>query len=106
MSEKINTIKKIPKEESVEQIFEKILSSPIACEKLSDVFYEHISMDNLTIDENSQRFTNILFSSYKTGDISGLLLELCQRSCLTRSVKSTLIPKISLGKAFQACITR
>ena len=99
MSEKINTIKKIPKEEAVEQIFEKILSSPIACEKLSDVFYEHISMDNLTIDENSQRFTNILFSSYKTGDISGLLLELCQRSMLDLLREAYLIPKRFHGKA-------
>ena len=30
MSENINKIKRIPKEEAVEQIFEKILSSPVA----------------------------------------------------------------------------
>lgn len=99
MSENINRIKKIPKEEAVEQIFEKILSSPVACEKLSDTFYNHISMDNLTIDENSNRFADILFSSYKTGDISGLLLELCQRSMLDLLRESYLIPKRFHGKA-------
>lgn len=99
MSENINKIKRIPKEEAVEQIFKKILSSSVACEKLSDTFYDHISMDNLTIDENSKRFADILFSSYKTGDISGLLLELCQRSMLDLLRESYLIPKRFHGKA-------
>ena len=98
MSENINKIKRIPKEEAVEQIFKKILSSSVACEKLSDTFYDHISMDNLTIDENSKRFADILFSSYKTGDISGLLLELCQRSMLDLLRESYLIPKRFHGK--------
>lgn len=35
MSENINKIKRIPKEDAVEQILKKILSSPVACEKLS-----------------------------------------------------------------------
>ena len=36
------TISKIPREEAVEAIFSKILQSPNACARLSEIFYEQL----------------------------------------------------------------
>ena len=71
-------ISKIPREEAVEAIFSKIIQSPVACERLSETFYEHLNDDHLVVDSNSERFAKILFSAYETQDISALLLEVCR----------------------------
>ena len=75
-----DTISKIPKEEAVEAIFSKIIKSPVACERLSEVFYEHLSEDNLVVDSSPERLAKILFLAYEQQDISALLLEICQKS--------------------------
>ena len=45
-------ISKIPREEAVEAIFSKIIQSPVACERLSENFYEHLNDDQLVVDSN------------------------------------------------------
>ena len=91
-------ISKIPKEKEVEAIFSKIIQSPRACERLSEVFYEHLSEDNLVIDDNPERFAKILFEAYESQDISALLLEICQKSMFDLLRESYLIPKRFYGK--------
>lgn len=66
MSENINKIKRIPKEEAVEQIFEKILSSPVACEKLSDTFYDHITWTILRLMKIQRDLQIYFFPLIKT----------------------------------------
>ena len=91
-------ISKIPREEAVEAIFSKIIQSPVACERLSETFYEHLNDDHLVVDSNSERFAKILFSAYETQDISALLLEVCQKSMFDLLREAYLIPKRFYGK--------
>lgn len=91
-------ISKIPREEAVEAIFSKIIQSPVACERLSETFYEHLNDDHLVVDSNSERFAKILFSAYENQDISALLLEVCQKSMFDLLRESYLIPKRFYGK--------
>ena len=74
------TISKIPREEAVEAIFSKILQSPNACARLSEIFYEHLDDDNRIPDSDPEQFAKIFFSAYENQDISALLLEVCRRS--------------------------
>lgn len=91
-------ISKIPKEEAVEAIFSKIIKSPVACERLSEVFYEHLSEDNLVVDSSPERLAKILFLAYEQQDISALLLEICQKSMFDLLREAYLIPKRFYGK--------
>ena len=91
-------ISKIPREEAVEAIFSKIIQSPVACERLSETFYEHLNDDHLVVDSNSERFAKILFSAYETQDMSALLLEVCQKSMFDLLREAYLIPKRFYGK--------
>ena len=54
-----------PREEKAEQLFEKILENPDACERLKDTFYEHFpeseDMDAQMPEVSSQTFTRALF---------------------------------------------
>lgn len=92
-------IEKIPREEMVEGFFTKILSSRNACERLSEVFFNHLQEDNLYVDTDATHFSKILFSTYVNRDISGLLLEICQRSMFDLLREAYLIPKRFHGKA-------
>ena len=92
-------IHKIPREEAVEGIFEKILASPSACSRLFETMAQHISQDDEIANSNPQLFAKILFSAYETQDISALLLELCQRSMFDLLREAFLIPKRFHGKS-------
>ncbi len=89
----------LPREEAVEAIFSRILSSPAACERLSSVFYDHLEDAHLLTDEDTKHFSEVLFSAYENGDISALLLELCGRSMFDLLREAYLIPKRFHGKA-------
>lgn len=95
----MSTIKKIPREQAVEAIFNKIISSPKACRRLCDTFYDHLNEENIYIDNNAQHFSKILFSAYENQDISALLLEISQRSMFDLLREAFLIPKRFHGKA-------
>lgn len=95
----MSTIKNIPHEEAVEAIFSKILSSPGACTRLSDLFYSRLDIDELMPDEDPTHFARVLFNAYENKDISALLLEICGRSMFDLLREAYLIPKRFHGKA-------
>lgn len=89
----------LPREEAVEAIFSKIISSPQACERFWSVFFENIDEDHLVTDGNPKHFTEVIFHAYRNGDISALLLELCGKSMFDLLREAYLIPKRFHGKA-------
>lgn len=89
----------LPREEEVENIFSRILASDSACERLYETFYNHISDDNRESDIDVHHFVEVLLNAYKNGDVSALLLELCNRSMFDLLKESYLIPKRFHGKA-------
>ena len=62
-----------PREEKAEQLFEKILENPDACERLKDTFYEHFpeseDMDAQMSAVSAQTFTRALFQAYQNKDL-------------------------------------
>lgn len=88
----------LPREEAVEAIFTKILSSKEACERLGDVFKEHLNEENYSGD-SAENFAEILLRAYKNGDVSAVLLELCGKSMFDLLREAYLIPKKFHGKA-------
>lgn len=89
----------LPREEEVEKIFSRILSSNEACERLSATFYDHLLDDNRYVDSDPRHLAEVLFTAYQNGDVSAVLLELCNRSMFDLLKESYLIPKRFHGKA-------
>lgn len=89
----------LPREEEVEQIFSRILSSEAACKRLSEIFYDHLLDDNRYVDPDPHHLAQVLLTAYKNGDVSAVLLELCNRSMFDLLKESYLIPKRFHGKA-------
>ena len=89
----------LPKEEEVEKIFTRILSSKSSCERLLDTFYNHLGDNPLYVDPDSKHFAQVLLNAYKNGDVSALLLEICNRSMFDLLKEAYLIPKRFHGKA-------
>ena len=89
----------LPREEEVENIFSRILSSEAACERLSETFYDHLLDDNRNADPDPHHLAEVLFTAYQNGDVSAVLLELCNRSMFDLLKESYLIPKRFHGKA-------
>ena len=88
----------LPREEEVEKIFSRILSSKESCERLADIFYDHLCDDNRFTDQDPHHFAEVLLNAYKNGDVSALLLELCNRSMFDLLKEAYLIPKRFHGK--------
>ncbi len=95
----MSTIPSIPHEEDVEAIFAKILNSPGACTRLSDLFYSRLDIDELMPDDDPTHFARVLFNAYEKRDISALLLEICGRGMFDLLREAYLIPKRFHGKA-------
>lgn len=93
------TLKRIPRETEVEEVFGKILQSQAACERLEEIFYDRLVEENITSDTESKQFAKVLFQAYEEQDISALLLEICQRSMFDLLREAYLIPKRFHGKA-------
>lgn len=89
----------LPREEEVENIFSRILSSNESCERLAEIFYEHLSDDNRSADPDPHHFAEVLLNAYKNGDVSAVLLELCNRSMFDLLKEAYLIPKRFHGKS-------
>ena len=89
----------LPREEEVENMFSRILSSEESCERLLETFYNHLCDDNRVTDLNPQHFAEVLLTAYKNGDVSALLLEICNRSMFDLLKEAYLIPKRFHGKA-------
>lgn len=88
----------LPREEEVEKIFSRILSSEGACERLRDAFYDHLLDDNRYVDPDPHHLAEVLLTAYQNGDVSAVLLELCNRSMFDLLKESYLIPKRFHGK--------
>lgn len=88
----------LPREEEVENIFSRILSSEQSCERLMETFYDHLCDDNRYMDPDPHHFAEVLLNAYKNGDVSALLLELCNRSMFDLLKESYLIPRRFHGK--------
>ena len=89
----------LPKENEVEQFFSRIMASEGACERLSNVLYDHLSDDDMQTDPDPEHLVQVLLTAYTNGDISALLLELCGRSLFDLLREAYLIPKRFHGKA-------
>ena len=89
----------LPREEAVEAIFSKILASEGACDRLNEVFYEHLEKQQEIEDDGERHFAEVLFQAYKNRDVSALLLELCGGSMFDLLRDAYLIPKKFHGKA-------
>ena len=89
----------LPREEEVENIFSRILSSKQSCERLMETFYDHLCDDNRYMDPDPHHFAEVLLNAYKNGDVSALLLELCNRSMFDLLKESYLIPRRFHGNA-------
>ena len=85
-----------PREEKAEQLFEKILENPDACERLKDTFYEHFpeseDMDAQIPAVSPQTFTRALFQAYQNKDLSAFLMAICGNSMFDLLRNSFLIP--------------
>ena len=83
-------------EEKAEQLFEKILENPDACERLKDTFYEHFpeseDMDAQMPAVSPQTFTRALFQAYQNKDLSAFLMAICGNSMFDLLRNSFLIP--------------
>lgn len=89
----------LPREEEVENIFSRILSSDESCERLIETFYDHLCDDNRYMDPDPHHFAEVLLNAYKNGDVSALLLEICNRSMFDLLKEAYLIPKRFHGKS-------
>lgn len=88
----------LPREEEVENMFSRILSTDKSCERLIETFYNHLCDDNKYIDPDPHHFAEVLLNAYKNGDVSALLLEICNRSMFDLLKEAYLIPKRFHGK--------
>ena len=88
----------LPREEEVENMFSKILSSREACERLLETFYNHLCDDDRFVDPDSHHFAEVLLNAYKNGDLSAFLLEICNKSMFALLKEAYIIPKRFHGK--------
>lgn len=69
-----------------------------ACGRLMEAFYEHLNEGNRSAYPDPGHFAEVLLHAYKNGDVSALLLELCNRSMFDILKDAYLIPKRFHGK--------
>ena len=85
-----------PREEKAEQLFEKILKNPDACERLKETFFDNLpDVDNPeadTRDVTGVTFTRALFQAYENKDLSAFLMAVCGNSMFDLLRNSFLIP--------------
>lgn len=87
-----------PREEKAEQLFDKILNDPRACQRLMNAFYEGIANDDDSGFEeekvlpDKKVFTNALFTAYKNKDLSAFLMAVCGNSMFDLLRNAFLIP--------------
>ena len=89
----------LPREEAVEAVISKVLGSQEACDRLNEVFYEHLENYQEINDDGDRHFAEVLLQAYKNGDVSALLLELCGGSMFDLLRDAYLIPKKFHGKS-------
>ena len=85
-----------PREEKAEQLFQKILKNPDACERLKETFFDNLlDADNPEADTREMSgviFTRALFRAYENKDLSAFLMAVCGNSMFDLLRNSFLIP--------------
>ena len=75
------------------------MSHKSTCDRLNEVFYEHLENYQEINDDGDRHFAEVLLQAYKNGDVSALLLELCGGSMFDLLRDAYLIPKKFHGKS-------
>ena len=86
----------LPREEAVEGVISKVLESQEACDRLNEVFYEHLENYQEINDDGDRHFAEVLLQAYKNGDVSALLLELCGKGIFITRSSSVIIMDLSM----------
>lgn len=85
-----------PREEKAEQIFDKILENPKACDRLKNTFFEAIpsaeESEGAGADIPGTVFVAALFNAYENKDLSAFLMAVCNNSVFDLLRNSFLIP--------------
>ena len=85
-----------PREEKAEQIFDKILENPKACDRLKNTFFEAIpsaeESEGAGADIPGTVFAAALFNAYENKDLSAFLMAVCNNSVFDLLRNSFLIP--------------
>lgn len=88
----------LPREEEVENMFSRILSSEESCERLMETFYDHLCDDKekwTLIHSILRKYCSMLIRT----EMSAPFTELCNRSMFDLLKEAYLIPAVSMGKA-------
>lgn len=84
-----------PREEKAEQIFDRILTNPNACERLKNTFFEAIpsaeESEGAGTDIPGTVFAAALFNAYENKDLSAFLMAVCNNSVFDLLRNSFLI---------------
>ena len=85
-----------PREQRVEQLFDRILRDPLACRRLKETFYESCPetdlMDADSVEASDKIFANALIRAYQNQDLSAFLMAICGNSMFDLLRNSFLIP--------------
>lgn len=85
-----------PREEKAEQIFDRILENPAACERLKDTFFEAIpsaeESEGAGTDIPGRVFAAAMFHAYENKDLSAFMMAVCNNSVFDLLRNSFLIP--------------
>ena len=82
-----------PREERVEQLFDRILRDPAACSCLRETFNESCElMDADDMEASDRIFANALIHAYQNQDLSAFLMAICGNSMFDLLRNSYLIP--------------
>ena len=85
-----------PREQRVEQLFDRILRDPRACRRLKETFYESCPetdlMDADSVEASDKIFSNALIHAYQNQDLSAFLMAICGNSMFDLLRNSFLIP--------------
>ncbi len=82
-----------PREKRTEDLFQKILNDPWACEKLQETFCNYLFCnDDSDAVISPTEFSQALFNAYENRDMSAFLMAICQHTLFDLLRNSFLIP--------------
>lgn len=82
-----------PREKRTEDLFQRILNDPWACEKLQETFCNYLFCnDDSDAVISPTEFSRALFNAYENRDMSAFLMAICQHTLFDLLRNSFLIP--------------
>ena len=73
----------LPREEAVEGVISKVLESQEACDRLNEVFYEHLENYQEINDDGDRHFAEVLLRRIKMEMSARCYLNCAEEVCLT-----------------------